>query len=121
MAHRTVATTIPAGQLPADVSPATYLPLPALDDLTIEQAAGRACVWGGQPIALVGSVDLGEQTTDSRHWFPRSCSPCFLSRLVRTYFEHDRGCNLCQGPCYRGCETARALRRFLKLANIGGE
>ncbi|WP_018547457.1 hypothetical protein [Streptomyces sp. LaPpAH-108] len=121
MSHRTVAPTAPSGRLPADVSPTAYLPLPDLDDLTIEQAAGRACVWGGQPITITRSTDLGEQTTGGRHWFPRACGICYLQRVADLFFAHERDCPLCHDDDrHTERDTSRALNWLVRRGYLTG-
>ncbi|MEU2730476.1 hypothetical protein ABZ650_22430, partial [Streptomyces griseoviridis] len=45
------------------------LALPALARLDEARAAGRSCVWGGEPLENPTAVDLGVQLVDGRTWF----------------------------------------------------
>ncbi|BDH04921.1 hypothetical protein [Streptomyces seoulensis] len=100
----------PAG-FPADLLP--LLGLPAPDDLTDAQAAGRACVWGGGPLTLATAVDLGEHEHNGVRIFPQSCSPCIAAQAYRALAPHSVDCAPCHDrDHWRDCPTGGALHRL---------
>nr|WP_202469824.1 hypothetical protein [Streptomyces sp. SID2888] len=73
------------------------LALPELLDLDEDRAAGRTCVWGGEPLTIETAVELGEQTAPDR-WFPRACRTCVAARAHRGLLSHGSTCPQCAAP-----------------------
>ncbi|MET8829402.1 hypothetical protein ABZX40_26110 [Streptomyces sp. NPDC004610] len=101
--------------IPADVL--TLLALPALAALTPDQERGAVCVWGRSeaPLTTMTAINLGEQQTDGRHWFPRACRPHTGAHAYRALMDHAPQCR----PCIQdaiACPTGIALRRLMRAA-----
>lgn len=115
MAHRTARGVPTAERPPVDISdPAlATLAFPALTGLPEDRAAGRACVWDGQPLTIETAIDLGEQTTPAgEHWFPRACRPCLDRETLLAMHSHITGCEKCDSGTH--CQTGRRLVRLVE-------
>lgn len=91
------------------------LPLPAR--LVDRQLEGHLCVWGGEAITTVTSVDLGSRILDGRRVFPRACRPCVGKAAMGALFDHASGPGACP-KCKESpeCATGQALNRLIRQA-----
>lgn len=100
----------PAG-FPADLVP--LLGVPELATLTPDQAAGRACVWGGRRLRLDTAVDLGEALHDGVLVFLQSCGTCVAERAYLALGTHSIGCESCHDrEHWQDCPIGGGLHRL---------
>ncbi|MFJ6905621.1 hypothetical protein [Streptomyces griseoluteus] len=115
MSHRTAARPAPAEHPPANflTELVPLLGIPDLATLTPDQAAGRACVWGGGQLRLDTAVDLGETQHEGVHVFPQSCWPCIASRAYLALGPHSINCEPCHDrDHWRDCPIGGALHQL---------
>ncbi|MFF8953902.1 hypothetical protein ACF09I_34650 [Streptomyces sp. NPDC014940] len=110
MTHATARGAAAAEQAPLILPPhiLAALTLPALDALTPDQAAGRVCVWEGEPLTLASSIGLGEPVTHGDRWFPQGCHRCVQLAVLAAVKTHPAGCRQCAAD-----ETQCGTRRDL--------
>jgi hypothetical protein len=97
----------------AEVLEALTPELPALDALTEDQAAGRACVWGAERLTLESAVDLGEHQGEDGRFFLRACRKCTAHRGHRALLDHGSVCPLCASEATAAdCVVGRGLYRL---------
>ncbi|MFJ9161898.1 hypothetical protein ACIRPS_34465 [Streptomyces griseoviridis] len=89
------------------------LALPALARLDEARAAGRSCVWGGEPLENPTAVDLGVQLVDGRTWFPRACRTCMAQRAHQALVAHAPMCPACRSEDAADCPLGAALRHLV--------
>lgn len=91
------------------------LPLPAT--LSDPQRDGHICVYGGEAITTLTSVDLGSRTHEGRRIFPRACRPCVGRAAMGALFDHASGPDACQ-DCKTSpeCATGLAFNRIIRQA-----
>ncbi|WP_405554364.1 hypothetical protein [Streptomyces sp. NBC_01171] len=115
MAHRTAQLAALAERPPASF-PAELIPLlgvPDLATLTPDQAAGRACVWGGARLQLDTAIDLGETRHDGVRVFPQSCGPCVAERALLALAPHSIDCEPCHDrERWQDCPIGGGLHRL---------
>ncbi|MFF0220884.1 hypothetical protein [Streptomyces sp. NPDC004629] len=91
------------------------LALPALLGLNEDRAAGRVCIWCGQPLTIETAVDLGEQKAEDGTCFPRACRTCTANRAHRGLFAHAPLCDLCETEATAArCIVGRGLYRLVR-------
>ncbi|MEU0739135.1 hypothetical protein [Streptomyces sp. NPDC006134] len=89
------------------------LVLPDFDTLTSDQVRGAVCVWGTERLTTETSVDLGEQTGEAGHWWPRACHQHAGVRAYLALYAHVALCEPCVDDVGQ-CETGRALSRLIR-------
>ncbi|MFF8448672.1 hypothetical protein ACF06Q_13330 [Streptomyces leeuwenhoekii] len=92
----------------------TLLVLPPLDTLSADRARGAVCLWCPERLTVETAVDLGEQSTGGRRWWPRACGPCVGRRAHRALYDHVALCEPCVddvGQCATGLSLSRLVRR----------
>lgn len=97
----------------AEVLEALAPEFPALEALTEDQAAGRACVWDAERLTLESAVDLGERQGEDGRWFPRACRKCTGLHAHRVLLDHGSHCPLCASEAtVADCVVGRGLYRL---------
>ncbi|MFE2044331.1 hypothetical protein ACFXAZ_26090 [Streptomyces sp. NPDC059477] len=91
------------------------LALPALAVLTPDQERGAVCVWGRSeaPLNAKTAINLGQQQTDGRHWFPRACHRHTTSHAYRALLDHAPLCEQCVDDA-GACQIGVTLRRLMR-------
>ncbi|MEU3031525.1 hypothetical protein ACPCBC_04765 [Streptomyces incarnatus] len=83
----------------ATKAPLALLRLPDYNTLATWQVRGLACVWGGEDLANMRSVDLGKhaihRTGTRASWSPRACYGCTARGAYRALLDHSVQCPLC--------------------------
>ncbi|MFJ2515639.1 hypothetical protein ACIPEL_36480 [Streptomyces griseoviridis] len=103
--------------MPADtaMSPEVLeaLALPRFTGLDEARTAGRACVWGGEPLVIETAVDLGEQhDSTAGTWFPRASRQAVAERARRAFTAHAPVCPACRDEDQVDCPLGAELHRL---------
>ncbi|MDT0435591.1 MULTISPECIES: hypothetical protein [Streptomyces] len=89
------------------------LALPKFAGLDEARAAGRACVWGGEPLRIETAVDLGEQVGPVGTWFPRASRRAVAERAHRALVAHAPLCPKCRDEGRTDCALGAELHRLV--------
>jgi hypothetical protein len=108
-------------EIPAAVL--AVLALPPLDELTDEQAGGRACAWCRDLLTIETAIPLGEHmapvegstSISGMRCFPRACRTCVADRAHRGLLAHGSTCSLCRDEeTAADCTVGRGLYRLVR-------
>ncbi|MFZ4234991.1 hypothetical protein ACOZGD_07335 [Streptomyces murinus] len=99
--------------------PLALFHLPDYNTLSAWQVRGLACLWGGEDLANMPSVNLGEHTirrVDTRtSWFPRACYGCTRRHAYRALLDHSALCPFCaSAETAAQCTVGQSLGRLYR-------
>ncbi|MFB7780759.1 hypothetical protein [Streptomyces bauhiniae] len=101
----------PAAGFPADLLP--LLGVPDFATLTLEQLAGRACIWGGRMLRLATSSSLCVHTQGDVYRYPRACGQSLADHAFTALAAPSINCAPCHDrDHWRDCPTGDGLHQF---------